>query len=198
MFGELTTQQWARCALLVIVEHAKVGKVIRYEELRSAISATTNRKMGNVCDIISTTLYQLEHNELEQQWREGNIPRLTNIVIRTNGKPGEWMCEQITGDRNIAPSWKAYKAKYIKPVFDYQNWDEVLETLTIESMDRALAKLDEARKAYYEISNKRSNAKTLAEQYQLQKNVVKTLKRLNESEKFLAESMELYCQLVGF
>ena len=136
MFGDLTTQQWARDALPVIVERAKVCDVIRYGELRSAIGATTDRKWGNVCNIISTTLYQLEHNELQQQWRRGRIPRLANIIIRTNGKPGKWMCEQITGDRNIAPSCRTYQTKYIKPVFDYQHWDEVLETLTIESIDR--------------------------------------------------------------
>ena len=138
MFGNLITQQWARDALPVIVEHAKVGKVIRYEELRSAIGATTNRKMGRVCAIISTTLYQLEHNELKQRWRKGHIPRLTNIVVKTNGKPGAWMCEQITGDRNIAPSPEEYKAEYVNPVFDYQHWDEVLETLTPESIDSSL------------------------------------------------------------
>ena len=131
MFGDRTTQQWARDALPVIVERAQVPDVIRYEELRSAIGATTNRQWGNVCNIISTTLYQLEHNELQQQWRRGRIPRLANIVIRTNGKPGEWMCKQITGDRRIAPSWRVYKTEYIKPVFCYQNWDEVLTTLNL-------------------------------------------------------------------
>ena len=131
MFGDRTTQQWARDALPVIVERAQVPDVIRYEELRSAIGATTNRQWGNVCNIISTTLYELEHNELQQQWRRGRIPRLANIVIRTNGKPGEWMCEQITGDRRIAPSWRVYETEYIKPVFCYQNWDEVLNALNL-------------------------------------------------------------------
>ena len=198
MFGDLTTQQWARDALPVIVAHAKLGKVIRYEALRSAIGATTNRKMGMVCGIISTTLYQLEHNELEQRWQMGRIPRLTNIVIRTNGKPGEWMCEQITGDRKIAPSSEAYEAEYIEPVFGYQNWDEVLETLTRESIDRALAELDKAREAYSKISDRRNNAETPVKQHQLQKNVFKALNRLNEAEESWAESIELYCRLVSF
>ena len=198
MFGDLTTQQWARDALPVIVAHAKLGKVIRYEALRSAIGATTNRKMGMVCGIISTTLYQLEHNELEQRWQMGRIPRLTNIVIRTNGKPGEWMCEQITGDRKIAPSSEAYEAEYIEPVFGYQNWDEVLETLTRESIDRALTELDEAREAYSKISDRRNNAETPVKQHQLQKNVFKALNRLNEAEESWAELIELYCRLVSF
>lgn len=198
MFGNLITQQWARDALPVIVAHAKLGKVIRYEALRSAIGATTNRKMGMVCDIISTTLYQLEHNQLEQPWQNGHIPRLSNIVIKTNGKPGEWVCEQITGDRKIAPSPETYKAEYIKPVFGYQNWDEVFKTLTIESIDRALTELDEAREAYSKISDRRNNAETLVKQHQLQKNVFKALNRLNEAEESWAESIELYCRLVSF
>ena len=134
MFGNLTTQRWAREALPIIVEYANIRSVIRYGELRSAIGATTDRKWGAVCNIISTTLYQLEHNELEQRWRRGHIPRLANIVIRTNGRPGAWMCQQITGDRNIAPSWREYETVYINPVFCYQHWDEVLETLTSESI----------------------------------------------------------------
>ena len=130
MFGDRTTQQWARDTLPVIVERAQVPEVIRYGELRSAIGATTDRKWGNVCNIISMTLYQLEHNEPQHQWRRGSIPRLANIVIRTNGKPGAWMCEQITGDRRIAPSRSVYETEYINPVFGYQHWDEVLEILT--------------------------------------------------------------------
>ena len=69
MFGDRITQQWARDALPVFVERAQVPDVIRYGEVRSAIGATTDRKWGNVCNIISTILYQLEHNELQQQWR---------------------------------------------------------------------------------------------------------------------------------
>ena len=135
MFGDLITQQWARDALPVIIERAQVPDVIRYGELRDAIGATTDRKWGTVCNMISTTLSQLEHNELQQQWRRERIPRLANIVIRTNGKPGEWMCEQITGDRNIAPSSRVYKARYINPVFSYQHWDEVLDILTSERIN---------------------------------------------------------------
>ena len=134
MFGDRITQQWARDALPVIVERAQVPDVIRYGELRSAIGATTDRKWGHVCNIISMTLYQLEHNELQQQWRRGRIPRLANIVIRANEKPGKWMCEQITGDQRIAPASSVYEAEYINPVFCYQNWDEVLEILTTESI----------------------------------------------------------------
>ena len=96
MFGNRITQKWARDALPVIVERAQVPDVIRYGELRSAIGATTDRKWGHVCNIISMTLYQLEHNELHQ-WRKGRIPRLANIVIRTNGKP--WRVDVRTNHR---------------------------------------------------------------------------------------------------
>ena len=150
IFGDLITQKWARDALPIIIAHAKDKKIIRYEELRSAIGATTNRKMGNVCGFVSTTLFELEDNQLEYQWESGHIPRLTNIVVRTNGKPGEWMCEQITGDRSVAPLSDQYKEKYVEPVYDYKNWDTVLEVLLSESIEKAHENLHEKRGQYYE------------------------------------------------
>lgn len=95
--------------------------------------------MGKVCGYISTTLYELERNELKSapRWELGQIPRLTNIVVKTNGKPGAWVCEQITGDRENAPSSEHYKKKYVIPVFEYQHWDAVLERL-LSISDKAL------------------------------------------------------------
>ena len=194
MFGDLTTQKWAYDALPVLIGQAKTSEIIRYEELRDAISATTNRKMGFVCDIISTTLYRLEHNELQKHWQRGHIPRLTNIVIRTNGNPGEWMCLQITGDRKVVPSWEEYESKYVQPIFDYLHWDEVHEALASERIDKALAELDIAKDTYYRISDKRSNAKTHLEQYQLQKPLADKLKKLSNAEEAWQEAIESYAQ----
>ena len=97
MFGDRITQQWARDALPVIVERAKVCDVIRYGELRSAIGTTTDRKWGNVCNIISMTLYQLEHNELQQQWRRRRIPRLSKYSYQNEREP--WRVDVRTNHR---------------------------------------------------------------------------------------------------
>lgn len=194
MFGDLTTQKWARDALPVIIEHAKAREIIRYKELQLAIKATTARKMGNVCAFISTTLYQLEHNHLEHQWEIGHIPRLTNIVIKTNGKPGDWMCEQITGSREVAPPWEQYKEKYVIPIFEYQRWDGVLEPLLSMSIDKSLENLDSARRAYYEITTKHWSAETPWEIKRLQRSTVKALNNLSEAERQWTEAIQTYCK----
>ena len=194
MFGDLITQKWARDALPVIIEHTKVDKVIRYKELQLAINATTPRKMGNVCAFISTMLHHLEHNKLGHQWQKGHIPRLTNIVVRTNGRPGEWMCEQITGDREVAPPWDQYKEKYVNPVFEYQRWDDVLEALLSVSIDKALKNLDETRRKYYEVSARHWISKTPLEIKRLQRDTNKFLDNLSKAERAWAESIQTYCR----
>jgi hypothetical protein len=194
MFGDLITQKWARDALPVIIEHAKADKIIRYKELQLAINATTPRKMGNVCAFISTMLHHLEHNKLGHQWQKEHIPRLTNIVVRTNGKPGEWMCEQITGDRDVAPPGDQYKEKYVMPVFEYQRWDDVLEPLLSMSMDKALENLDVARRKYYEVLTGHWTAKTPSEIKTLQRNTSKALDNLSKAEREWVESIRAYCR----
>ena len=189
MFGDLTTQKWARDALPVIIERAKARKIIRYKELQLAIRATTPRKMGDVCDFISTTLYHLEHNS-----EIGHIPRLTNIVVKTDGKPGDWMCEQITGSREVAPPLEQYMEKYARPIFEYQRWDAVLESLLSMSIDKSLENLDSARRAYYEITTKHWSAETPREIVRLQRNTVKALNNLSESERQWAEAIQTYCK----
>jgi len=122
MFGDFTMQQWARDALPILIERAQVRETINFKELQQAIGSKTSR-LGGACDLISTTLYKLEHGCFEYHWERGRIPRLTNIVIKTNGKPSPWVAERITGDPNC------YFEKYVRPVFDYQYWDDVLEAL---------------------------------------------------------------------
>ena len=194
IFGDLTIQKWARDALPIIVKYAKDHKIIRYGELQLAIKATTPRKMGNVCDFISTTLYQLEHNQLDHQWEKEHIPRLTNIVIKTNGKPGDWMCEQITGDRKIAPPWSQYEAKYVIPVFEYQHWDDILEPLLSVAIDKALENLEEARQTYDEISAKTRNVEKVWEIKRLQRSKLKAGNNLSKAEKEWWESIRAYCR----
>ena len=198
IFGNLITQKWARDALPVIVKRAKDSEIIRYEELRLAINATTNRKMGNICGFVSTTLFELEHNQLIHQWQMGHIPRLGNIVVRTNGKPGEWMCQQITGDRSVAPSPDQYMEIYVRPVFEYQHWDTVLEVLLSESIEIALENLDEKRKEYNEVSAERLTVERPLEEKRLQRRIIMALNDLTKAERKWAESIQAYCRFCRF
>lgn len=194
IFGDLITQKWARDALPIIIARAKDHKIIRYEELRSAIRATTNRKMGNVCGFVSTTLFELEDNQLKYQWESGHIPRLTNIVVRTNGKPGAWICEQITGDRSVAPSCDQYEEKYVDPVYDYKNWDTVLEVLLSESIEKALENLDEKRRQYYEFCPTHWTVERPSGKKRLQQRTIRALKDLTKAERKWTEAILAYCR----
>ena len=138
---------------------------------------------------------------MEQQWQKERIPRLGNIVIRMNGKPGEWMCEQITGDRKVAPPWEEYEAKYVNRVFEYAHWDAVLEALVSEAdkaMETELVELERADQALKKIDGARGKEQTPIEEYQSRPSMIKASKRRDKAEKALAKARERYCLLVGF
>ncbi|MCG9131611.1 hypothetical protein J5I95_08020 [Candidatus Poribacteria bacterium] len=127
MFGDLKTQKWAREALPKLVPLAHERKTITYQEMAETWFDTKGyQNMGKVCGIISTTLYELERRP---DWKFGKIPRITNIVIRKNEKPGAWVNEKISGDRNIAPLKDEYYEYHLLPTYEYPYWNEVLEAL---------------------------------------------------------------------
>ncbi len=129
IFGNLTTEKWAREALPKLVPLAHEQKTINYKEMaESWCNVKAYRLMGRVCGIISTTLYELERRS---DWQFGEIPRLPNIVTRTNGEPGRWICEMITGDRKIAPPREFYHKYHLLPTFEYPYWYEVLKALDL-------------------------------------------------------------------
>lgn len=142
MFGDLKTQKWAKEALPKLVTLAHEQKTITYKEMTETWFHTNcYRNMGKVCANISATLYELEHS---QEWKFGEIPRITTIVIRTNGKPGAWVCEKITGDRNIAPPEDEYYEHHLLPTYEYQHWNEVLEALELPLSDSVEQQLRES------------------------------------------------------
>ncbi len=142
MFGDLKTQKWAREALPKLVPLAHEQKTITYREMaESWFYIKAYRLIGTVCGVISTTLYELER---QPDWKFGEIPRLPNIVIRTNGKPGAWICEMITGDRNIAPPEDEYYENHLLPIYEYPHWNEVLEALGLPVSDGVEQQLRES------------------------------------------------------
>ena len=133
MFGELKTQKWAREALPKLVPLAHEQKTITYQEMAETWFNTEGYQiMGRVCGIISTTLYELERRP---DWKFGEIPRITNIVIRKNEKPGAWINEKISGDRNIAPLKDEYYEYHLLPTYEYPHWNDVLEALGLTIPD---------------------------------------------------------------
>lgn len=141
MFGNLQTQKWAQEALPILVQYAHECKTITYTDLDASLNRKSYQKMEYVCQIISTTLYELEHS---QDWKFGEIPRITNIVMQKNGKPGSNTCEELTGNRKIAPPENEYYEDHLLPTYEYQHWNEVLEALGLPLLDGVERQLRES------------------------------------------------------
>lgn len=134
MFGEKLYQKRARAAFPLLIECVSPDRtLITYGQLAEKLNRLPLHlgtvlpvRLGNALGSISTTLY-----ELEQYWGE-DIPRLTNIVVTQNYKPGRWICEQITGAPNVSPTDEELKKYVFDPIFDYPKWDAVRNTVPTE------------------------------------------------------------------
>ena len=121
--GDKLYQQRARAALPILVQCAKARRTITYKELGAAVGMTDLRSIGRVCGSVAATLA-----DLQEHWQGGDIPRITNLAIRSDGRPGAWVCEQLTGDREKAPPQEEYDA-LLEDIYSYQRWDTVLGEL---------------------------------------------------------------------
>lgn len=145
MFGDLKTQSWARKAFPILVNRAQNGQTITYKELAEDYFGVRSYQIfGSVCGIISTTLY-----ELEEEWDKGHIPRISNIVVRSDGKAGRYVANALTGDKNTPPDVDEYKEIQLKPVWEYQHWDIVKGALELKGKIHDIeVELAKARRAY--------------------------------------------------
>ena len=128
--GDMDTQVWARCVLPILVRRAKKRRTITFSELTNKLELQGgyyNLLMGDVCRHISTTLFELEQ---EDDW-EGEIPHITSIVLKKNGKCSPNMCEALTGNRTQQPSPEQLNAE-LECSFNYEKWDAVLTELSLE------------------------------------------------------------------
>lgn len=132
MFGNLQTQKWAQEALPLLVKHVHEHKTISFKELAAYFNRKAFQIFGSVCGIISTTLYELERRP---DWKFGEIPRITNIVVRSDGTPAGFVRSKITGDKNIVPSLDEFHDQHLLPTFEYQHWNDVLNALNLPSLD---------------------------------------------------------------
>lgn len=127
IFGDLPTQQMAQKGLPILVSKAQQGETILLRELAQEIApdlTQINWTMRWVFSWIHTTLYELERSE---DWEYGEIPGLTAIALADQETPTNWMDEQTRVDPNIPLSWKDYKSEHILPVFNYDDWDKVMD-----------------------------------------------------------------------
>ena len=119
--GDSVSQLRARKALPILVKKAQKRETISYKQLAAKLGLHGKRdpqNMRHVCGSISATL-----RCLEECWGE-KIPRITNIVIRSDGKIAPLIEEQLTGDPKVQPTPELFE-----PIYSYPKWEEVLDAI---------------------------------------------------------------------
>ena len=127
--GNTATQRWARDVLPILVERAQDRRTITFSELTNGLELPVigyARKMSDVCRHIIKTLAQLERQD---DW-EGEIPHITSIVLKTNGKCSPNMCKALTGDYDTQPRRQQLQTE-LDCSFCYEEWDAVLTALSL-------------------------------------------------------------------
>ena len=122
MFADLKTQIWARAAFPILVERAQNCQKITFKELAEHFGIQGYQIFGQVCGITSTTLY-----ELEEEWGKGHIPRITNLVMRSDGAPAGFIASALTDE-----AIKKYRETELKPIWEYPHWDVVKNALELK------------------------------------------------------------------
>ena len=132
--GDSDTQNLAIDALPILVRCAKQRQTITFWGLRQELKLWGKYYNALMCKVfkhIETTLAELE---MEDDWK-GEIPHITSIVLKANGRCSPNMCEALTGDRQQQPSPEQLQAE-LNCSFDYEKWDAVLAALFLPRQDR--------------------------------------------------------------
>ncbi len=139
MFGDLKTQIWARSAFPILVERAQNCQTITFKELAEHFGVRGYQIFGQVCGIISTTLC-----ELEEEWGKGRIPRITNLVMRSDGAPSGFIASALKDE-----AINEYRETELKPIWEYLHWDVVKNALELKGKIHDIeVKLVQTRKVY--------------------------------------------------
>lgn len=124
IFGNLITQKRGLLTLPILVLCAQEHKTITFQKLGNATGVLNYWRMGPILGCVNTTHYDLERRP---DWKYGDIPCITTIVITKEGQPSDWMCRQLGVDSDTPISWEDYKINHIEPVFEYSHWDKVMD-----------------------------------------------------------------------
>ncbi|MYB65222.1 hypothetical protein F4X73_11065 [Candidatus Poribacteria bacterium] len=123
IFGDLKQHGRARAVLPILVLRAQESNTITFRELGNAIGFRRYDLFGGILDCINTELYGIN----------SDIPTLSTIVVRidNNGEkaPSGWMANQMREQLNMEPTWENYHRICIQPVFDYPDWDKIMDEI---------------------------------------------------------------------
>ena len=139
--GDAKFQLRARRALPILVQYAHARKPITYKILAKELDMWY-RNLDSVCACIAITLYEL----VEEKWGE-KIPRLTNLVIKSNGKISPWVCKHLTGDPNKQPT-PGQRVDLFEPIYNFSRWEGVLDELNLPMPDPLSTELMDSAARY--------------------------------------------------
>ena len=130
MFGDRISQVRAREMFPMLVARAKEGKTMStmsYGELAEHFNLAWAMPIMPAVICTTGTLYLLERNQLPEAqfaWTHGKIPRIANMVTKSNGDPAGFVAEQLS-HQNPAIDFDTL----LKKIWDYDKWDEVQKAL---------------------------------------------------------------------
>ena len=129
MFGPKISQKRAQIILPMLVERVYAKDTISFGELAKEFNISKFAlAIRPAVTRVTGTLYHLENKKLPEakfQWEHGKIPRITNLVIKSNGRPAGWICDQL----GKVPTPQEYKVEVLARIYEYEKWDEVLKAL---------------------------------------------------------------------
>ena len=129
MFGDRISQERAREMFPMLVARAKERKTLSYGELAVHFNLASAMPIMRAVICTTVTLYKLERNKLPEAqfaWTHGRIPRIANMVTKSNCKPAGFVAEQLPfQDPSIDFD------KLLEKIWDYNKWDEVIEALKL-------------------------------------------------------------------
>lgn len=125
--GQKLFQQRASEALPLLVRQAKAGETIYYSDLAAEMKMPNARNLNYVLGALGG---ELEH--LSKRWDKGKVPPLQCLVInRQDGTPGNgigWFVPDKGEFKKLSPPEKRRIVDVmLTNVFDYPNWDSVLQ-----------------------------------------------------------------------
>ena len=127
MFGDSISQVRAQEMFPMLVARASERKTMSFGELAKHFNTAFALPIRFAVVCTTGTLYKLERNQLpNHQWEHGRIPRIANMVTKSNGKPAGFVAMQLPLQEPPVDFDTLLKA-----IWDYDKWDEVIEALRL-------------------------------------------------------------------
>ncbi len=132
LFGDEYYQKCARATLPVLIYLAQNKEIRIFSELKPFIG-NSRRWYCDILNAINSEFCRLSRNT---KWKYGEIPTISALVMAKNTntskrnpskvKPSKWMHEQMVNQLGLDPTIENYHKYCVKPVFDYEYWQEAM------------------------------------------------------------------------